>query len=542
VIEIGTATGGGIGGGGLGGYAYFAPIGDQSEIRDDGNAGTREVDHFNPFMLQLVDDLGRSSLTRMDFRQSFCDDDECSNLEWPAEGLVVDAVGGGTLTLDVLAPNYFWQLDLDRIPSFDPNIRVEADDLNNVFDITSMRIIQWDCVDADGDGVVEGGANPRLAGLYDLDVDPVIDDGSFILNDFINNVPNMTQEGVDVNDCNLFGLASNFLINPINLDELPSGLARVQIIHNSPDAGAVDIYVDDKRLLDDFIYRSATPFVPVPGGSHKIDIVAGSDASNSNPVWTGTSTFTNDKNYVVVAHGFVADLRVVIEDNIRLASGDQDEVEFFLVHGDASLGPVDIRLLDPVDNNTVVGLLANNFDFNDVGAYISLPKSGINSSGYNIQVTNANNSVVYEVFRAELNSRGGQTFVWNMSANKDTPGFNLLGAEVDGSTFLLDIITATEGESELPTEFALKGNYPNPFNPSTTIQFDLPETAEVTVEVVDMLGRNVMALPVQMMEAGANRSFELNASNLASGTYLYRVVAKTATDTMIKTGRMTLIK
>ena len=103
-------------------------------------------------------------------------------------------------------------------------------------------------------------------------------------------------------------------------------------------------------------------------------------------------------------------------------------------------------------------------------------------------------------------------------------------------------VTDTEGETSLPSEFALKGNYPNPFNPSTTLQFDLPETADVTVQVMDMLGRQVMAVPSQTMEAGANRSMQLNASALSSGIYLYRVIAAGANETRIKVGTMTLLK
>jgi len=103
-------------------------------------------------------------------------------------------------------------------------------------------------------------------------------------------------------------------------------------------------------------------------------------------------------------------------------------------------------------------------------------------------------------------------------------------------------ITANEDADDLPTTFALHGNFPNPFNPSTTIRFDLPETADVRVEVIDILGRRVMTMAQQQVAAGSNRSLQLDASRLASGTYLYRIVAQTASDTMVETGRMTLIK
>ena len=114
--------------------------------------------------------------------------------------------------------------------------------------------------------------------------------------------------------------------------------------------------------------------------------------------------------------------------------------------------------------------------------------------------------------------------------------------DVNGDRIKNHIITDVKGAEEIPTEFALHGNYPNPFNPSTRIQFDLPESAEVSVQVVDMLGREVMTIPAREFEVGANRSLELNAVNLASGMYLYRMIATGAASRYVKIGRMTLVK
>jgi len=102
--------------------------------------------------------------------------------------------------------------------------------------------------------------------------------------------------------------------------------------------------------------------------------------------------------------------------------------------------------------------------------------------------------------------------------------------------------TGVQTASTRPASFALTGNYPNPFNPVTRITFDLPESAEVRVDVVDLLGRTVMALPAQPMAAGAARRIEINAANLASGTYFYRVSAQTREAVHHATGRMVLVK
>ena len=102
-------------------------------------------------------------------------------------------------------------------------------------------------------------------------------------------------------------------------------------------------------------------------------------------------------------------------------------------------------------------------------------------------------------------------------------------------------VTNTE-DASLPAEFVLKGNYPNPFNPSTTISFDLPETADVQVDVMDLLGRTMISVPSQNLGAGVNRSISIDASELTSGIYMYRVLVRGASQTWVKSGTMTLIK
>ena len=94
----------------------------------------------------------------------------------------------------------------------------------------------------------------------------------------------------------------------------------------------------------------------------------------------------------------------------------------------------------------------------------------------------------------------------------------------------------------LPDSFELLGNYPNPFNPTTTIQFDLPEAAEVTIEIVDMLGRKAMTIPSQVYQAGARHLVNIDASSLASGIYVYRVSARGTVQNYMQSATMTLIK
>lgn len=91
----------------------------------------------------------------------------------------------------------------------------------------------------------------------------------------------------------------------------------------------------------------------------------------------------------------------------------------------------------------------------------------------------------------------------------------------------------------LPTDFALLGNYPNPFNPSTTIRFSLPQTSVVTLEVFDILGRLVASQSLGLREPGV-QTHVFMADNLASGVYNYRL--RMASNHATVAGKMVLLK
>jgi hypothetical protein len=78
---------------------------------------------------------------------------------------------------------------------------------------------------------------------------------------------------------------------------------------------------------------------------------------------------------------------------------------------------------------------------------------------------------------------------------------------------------------EVPIEYALEQNYPNPFNPSTTIKYSIPEDGFVKLAVYNMLGEQVATL-VNAQQKSGKYEINFNASNLASGIYLYRLEAQ----------------
>lgn len=82
-------------------------------------------------------------------------------------------------------------------------------------------------------------------------------------------------------------------------------------------------------------------------------------------------------------------------------------------------------------------------------------------------------------------------------------------------------------KESLPTVFALHENYPNPFNPTTTLQFDLPEPADVSLVIYDVLGKEVATLASGYREAGYHTA-TWSPRNVASGVYFARFTATAA--------------
>ncbi len=94
-----------------------------------------------------------------------------------------------------------------------------------------------------------------------------------------------------------------------------------------------------------------------------------------------------------------------------------------------------------------------------------------------------------------------------------------------------------EGGSELATSFKLAQNFPNPFNPATKIDYTIAKAGLVTIKVYDVLGREVASLLNESLQPGSYQ-VTFDGHNLASGLYMYKMVANGFTETK----RMMLVK
>jgi hypothetical protein len=126
-----------------------------------------------------------------------------------------------------------------------------------------------------------------------------------------------------------------------------------------------------------------------------------------------------------------------------------------------------------------------------------------------------------------------------------TYAYRLADVSFDGHIAFHDVKYVTV---ELPTKFALKQNFPNPFNPTTTIRFTLPVQATVTLKVYNILGQEIASLVDQTKEAGF---YEVNWNGrnrynqaVPSGIYIYRMIASGGNqkEHFVQTRKMVMVK
>ena len=106
-----------------------------------------------------------------------------------------------------------------------------------------------------------------------------------------------------------------------------------------------------------------------------------------------------------------------------------------------------------------------------------------------------------------------------------------------GNRFDLAFAEDNSNENTTPYSYSLTQNFPNPFNPSTTIQYTIADAQRVELKVYDLLGREVQTLVNDVQNPGSY-NIMFNAQNLSSGVYFYKLTAGSFTD--IK--KMTLVK
>jgi len=120
---------------------------------------------------------------------------------------------------------------------------------------------------------------------------------------------------------------------------------------------------------------------------------------------------------------------------------------------------------------------------------------------------------------------------------------NLVLNEINLTESAKNVLTSSVEDQQLPQEFALEQNFPNPFNPTTNIRYQLPESGEVTVSVFNAIGQQVAVLANRELQSAGVYTLNWDAGSAASGVYFYRIeVAGSSGTNFMDVRKMTLIK
>jgi hypothetical protein len=235
---------------------------------------------------------------------------------------------------------------------------------------------------------------------------------------------------------NLTTLFAILLFSGINL--LFAQTARLQVIHNAADPGAVsvDIYLNGGLLLDNFGFRDATPYIDAPAGTPiNIGVAGPNSTSAADTIKNFTLTLTANETYVGIANGVLDPNSFAVNPDGRSTAftlfvkamarenGTSSDVDFFVLHGSTDAPTVDVLARR-------VATLVDDAAYGDITNYITVP-----AASYILDVTpGSDNSTIVASFEADLSGLGGGAAVvfasgfLDPSANQNGEAFGIFAA------------------------------------------------------------------------------------------------------------------
>ncbi|HRO43974.1 MAG TPA: DUF4397 domain-containing protein [Flavipsychrobacter sp.] len=297
--------------------------------------------------------------------------------------------------------------------------------------------------------------------------------------------------------------------------------ARVQVIHNCADAVAdsVDVYVNGAKALDNFAFRTATPFINLPANAPiMVGIAPKNSSSVSDTIYNLEVTLDPTKTYIVVASGIVSAMGynpapafgLKVYDMGREAATMPGNTDVLVMHGASDAPTVDVR----AGGNVLVDDISYGQFSN---GYLSLP-----TSDYTVNITDASGSTTVQSYSAPLQTLSLQGAALTVLAsgfltpanNSGGPSLGLYVALPVGGS-LIPLPVATTNVSQISGKNSAVKIYPNPANDRL---FITGLSNEAQLYIMDFTGK------IQQSETIGMQT-EVNVSNLSEGTYLVKVVS-----------------
>lgn len=299
--------------------------------------------------------------------------------------------------------------------------------------------------------------------------------------------------------------------------------ARVQVIHNCADlaADSVDVYLKTVKILENFAFRTATPFITVPAGVPEIiGIAPKGSTSVADTIYSLTVTLTPGETYTLVANGIVSSsgyspgatatpFRVSVFPMAHEVADTAGRTDVLVLHGSTDAPTVDVRAGSSV--------LVNDISFGEFSAgYLSLP-----TADYTIDITNSTGTTVVQSYSAPLSTLGltdsaitvlASGFL-DSTVNSNGAAFGLWVAKASGGE-LIPLPTASITSSSVDLDRVESILYPNPA--SQTLFLSGIDANLENIEIMDVNGKtmnNIQHLGKESMDI----------STFPNGMYLLKV-------------------
>jgi hypothetical protein len=316
-----------------------------------------------------------------------------------------------------------------------------------------------------------------------------------------------------------------------NLVQLPlyqvSQTARVQVIHNSADlaAASVDVWLNDTKLLENFAFRTASPFIDAPAGEEfTIAIQGPGSTSPENPIWSQQYTLAADETYVLVANGIVSPsgydpvqpFDIYVYDMGREASMNAGETDVLVFHGSTDAPTVSVW---------EVGVGAGElftFSYGEFAGYLELA-----TANYSLQIRDESGQNTVATFAAPLADLGleGQAITVFASGfldpanNSNGENFGLFAATASGAVVPLTNTSNIENIIDV-TSMAI---FPNPAHNTLNVEFSIKEDDQINLEILNILGSKMMEQTVASTSRNTMVRQSFDISNLPEGIYLLSI-------------------
>lgn len=280
----------------------------------------------------------------------------------------------------------------------------------------------------------------------------------------------------------------------------------------------MDVYINDVLALDNFAFRTATPFLDLPAGVPvSIDVLPSTSTSSASPLYTLNATLTANETYILVANGIVSPSGYSVAPNFAInvyAQGKETATVGTNTDVLVNHGSPDAPTVDVVETSVPAGTIVNDISFPQFQGYLQL-----GTADYVLDVRDATGTTTVASYSAPL-----QTLSLNGAAiTVLASGFLDPTTNSNGPAFGLWVATAAGGNLIALPAVPLSVNDINVdaisiyLNPAiNTISIQIPSNYNtLKSSIYDLNGRKVL-------DVAPNKN-KIDVSNLSDGMYILSV-------------------